>query len=432
MTLFGRARSFGLVLVIALAVAACSNDGGGGDEPANEEPERTYGTADAEALVLDASAGPSGMSLLEDTSGPQTLYQFTSAKDRVDTLTGFGTTGGYAQHFSVEAGTTAPKPAKPLNATAFDSENLIFEDNDGATEALDWLRDNPNPQLEDVKIEDASELGEGAFLQISKTSDGFTTYGYIWRVDNAILLAGAQSPSSTPDKEELLSLAEDMSAAVASAEPTGEALELPPSPEPGDVVFEDDFEKEGEWDLVFPTDPPGRPLSRYVNGRFELGIDGAGARWNDTTEFKDKALHEIGDAIVEIDAEEIEGDTARWGVMCRLEKGGGWYLSVIGADGFAGVFRATAPDRPLNFLSVIPESAEVRDAVAAGQHKIRLDCAGDPIARLSLYVNDELITEALDDDPLGPGAVGLWVESQGAATSVQFDNFLVSEGAAQG
>lgn len=422
-----RARLAVLLAVAAIAAVACSDGGGGGGGEAEETEaaQRTYGTADAEELVLGDADAPQDMELVTATSGPTTVYQFTGDEDRVETLTGLGTTGGFARHFSVDQ-SAEPTPTKDLKATVLDSETLIFDDAEGAAEAVSWIRDNPNPILEEVEVEEV-DLGDGGFLQTATSKDGYSGTTYFWSVDNALILVGTQSPSGSTDADELLTIAQQVDTQIESVEPTGEDLDIVETPEPGEVIFEDDFEEKGEWELSFPEDPPGSGLSKYVDGMFQLGISAAGGRWNDTTEFDDAELANIGDAIVEADVSGIEGDTARWGLMCRIGQDEGWYLFVVDDKGFAGIFRAGSMQEPQAALAVVPESSILVDAAGGGEHHLRADCTGDSLARLSLYVNDEAIVEAYDDDALPPGGVGMWIESQEKEASARFDNLTVSE-----
>lgn len=419
-----RSHALALLTIAALVTSACS---GGEEGEAVEEPQARFGTADAELLVLAESDAPNDMTLMTEISGPQTLYQFAGDPERVETLRGFGTDGGYLQQFTVEYSDVGSfSPSKVADATTLYSEVLIFDDNEGAAEALTYLNETPNPTLEDVEYEDVAEFGDGAFLQTSSSGD-FGNAGYYWLVDNALVSLIAQRQGGKPDADELLEVAQELSEIVAAADATGEELDLPTAPVPGEVIFEDDFEAKGDWTLVMEGDPPGSNLSRYVDGALQVGIDGPGGRWHDTTELDDGSLKQIGDVVVEVDAELQEGDTARWGLMCDVVSEGGFYLFVIGADGFAGIFSATSPNQPLDALAVVSESEALQDQIEQGQHHIRADCAGDPIARLGLYVNDEVVLEAYDDDPLPEGAVGMWIESQDTPSSALYDNLVISD-----
>jgi hypothetical protein len=82
---------------------------------------------------------------------------------------------------------------------------------------------------------------------------------------------------------------------------------------------------------------------------------------------------------------------------------------------------------PFDVLATVRADPAVHSAADGGSHRLRADCAGDPIARLALYVDDRLVLDAFDDDPLAPGAIGMWVESRDAPTAVTFDGLLVSE-----
>jgi hypothetical protein len=234
----------------------------------------------------------------------------------------------------------------------------------------------------------------------------------------------AETIAGKPNQKELRRLAASVDEAIAIAEPLRESLSVPGSAQPGSPLFEQTFDRAALRQRTFATEPAG--MSRYVDGGFQIGTDSSGGRYRDTSEFNDDALMDIGDGIVEADVELVQGSSVRWGLQCRIDDEGAFYLFLVGSDGYAAIFRANSFSDPFHALAEVQNDDAIRQAVASGRHHLRADCMGDDIARLGFHLNGELFLEAYDDDPILPGAAGMWIESREGPAAALFDNFKVS------
>jgi hypothetical protein len=73
---------------------------------------------------------------------------------------------------------------------------------------------------------------------------------------------------------------------------------------------------------------------------------------------------------------------------------------------------------------LFPPNEEVAGGVS-GEHNLRGICMGSPIARLTLYVNDQKLVDAYDDDAIEAGGAGFAASSPPPGGSVLFDDFLL-------
>jgi hypothetical protein len=439
-----RAAVLALCMSIFL-VAGCSDSGGGsddGDDPqeaeksAQEEP--LFGTADLENLVLADTAGPEGLELDENASGPISLFGYVPDEARVTAAEEAGFQLGYAKEWlaTPPSPTEAAKPTGEFKATRFISEAGLFETADGASEALAFFKENGNPDATDRTSEDVPDLGEEAYASVTTFDDPeqvTTNYAYQWRVHNALglmIVTTNDTVKKGPSEEDMLAKAQELAALMEEAEPTGEAMDLPPEPTPGEVLFEDDFsdEKVG-WTIgSFPGEPPGS-VTEYANGQLKLAVDSqtGGGRFDDTGEIG-KELADFTDTIIEVDAENAGGqEDAGWGIVCREQKGKTFYAFIVQGNGRIHVVKGLAPDLPFAFFLSTSTSDELAQTLGE-PHTLRADCVGDDITRLTLYINDEKVAEGFDDDPFPSGAAGLWAESPPeVGAEVLYDNFSVTE-----
>lgn len=132
-----------------------------------------------------------------------------------------------------------------------------------------------------------------------------------------------------------------------------------------------------------------------------------------------------GDVQVEVDARKISGSRYdEFGVLCRYvensDSTSSYYYFAIAADGLGVIYKVdhdqqslVISDPPQNRSDVIHPDNQV--------NRIRADCIGD---RLTLYVNGEILTDAIDPS-FGSGDVGLRADSESGETEIRFDNFVV-------
>ena len=131
----------------------------------------------------------------------------------------------------------------------------------------------------------------------------------------------------------------------------------------------------------------------------------------------------IDDTIIEVDATPMTGDVPEkeltaWGIVCRALDYDNYYTIGIQVDGRPAIWRLQNDE----WTEIATGRAS--DAVRRGNaiNHLRADCVGD---KLSLYVNGRRVIEA-EDSELKAGQVGLFVDDNGEAIEILFDNFLVS------
>jgi hypothetical protein len=191
------------------------------------------------------------------------------------------------------------------------------------------------------------------------------------------------------------------------------------------VLYEDDFQGERSFD-VGETRTTGVALSRYAAGGFLMGLDRPGVRWHETSELRGDQLESMNDTVVDVVSERVQGRDARWGPMCRVVGNAGFYLFVVGEEGYAGIFASVGRSEPFDVLAEVQRSPIVREAIENGPHRLRATCIGDPIATLAFDVNGTPVLRAYDDDPRPRGSAGLWVESPTVPAAVLFDDLLIA------
>ncbi len=427
-----------LLLCLLLTGAACNGDEekpteGDGTPEAQTAP---FGSADLEDMVL--AEAPEGLELDENAAGPETVYGAFSDEPRIQAATDAGFELGYLHDFVNPSADPSGAPSKPvgdLNTTRVVSEATLFSSSEGASEAIAFQQDHGNPQAAEREAEPLEELGDEAFFSRSVFQDPgqppLYSFAYVWRVDNAIGLLAVQSPKDSteggPAEADMQALAEELATQMSDLEPTGEDLDIPAQATPGTVLFEDDFSDQNVgWELHFPGEPPGS-ASSYVQEQFQVTLDEAGGgRFNDTGEIS-KEYADFTDVSVEADVENAGAPESGWGLICREQKGETYYAFVLTGEGRVNIVESVAPTEPFAFLASLGPDEELASTFSEPHH-MRADCVGDDITRLSLYVNDELVAEGLDDDPLTSGAAGMWTESPPeVGAKVLFDNFAVKE-----
>ena len=122
---------------------------------------------------------------------------------------------------------------------------------------------------------------------------------------------------------------------------------------------------------------------------------------------------------MEVDAHEAAGpDDNLFGMICRYQEANNFYPSAIGGNGYAGITKRTGGQ-----VLVISNPLLTRSpAVIRGQESnhLRAICKGN---KLSLYVNDQLVAQATENDFQG-GDVGLLASAGNqAGVEIHFTNF---------
>jgi tetratricopeptide (TPR) repeat protein len=137
------------------------------------------------------------------------------------------------------------------------------------------------------------------------------------------------------------------------------------------------------------------------------------------------------DVRVEVQARKQTGanDNNIFGVMCRVQGTGGngqFYAFLISSDGYYGIGKTETDSEGNNtFVLINAEKMFYSSVISQGENnnKIAAICDGD---RLALFVNDQLLAEATDDD-FGSGQVGMFIGTftGDSGASIFFDDFAV-------
>jgi hypothetical protein len=131
---------------------------------------------------------------------------------------------------------------------------------------------------------------------------------------------------------------------------------------------------------------------------------------------------ELGDTVVEVDVARNSGpDTGYFGLVCRHQDAGHYYLLVIGPDGYYGIGK-----KDLGQLTFLKEGRAPSEILRPGGeiNRVRVDCLSN---RLALYVNGTILVEA-QDASYGAGDIGLVVGTrEREGLEVIFDNFAAYE-----
>lgn len=187
------------------------------------------------------------------------------------------------------------------------------------------------------------------------------------------------------------------------------AAALPPG-----VLFADDFSNPvSGWDVRNEADA----ITDYRDGEFVIFVGKI------NTTLWSTANRSMTDLSVDVNARQVAGtDDNLFGIICRYQDAQNFYRFVIGGNGFAGITK-----RANGQVSVLSGQALTRsDAVNRGlaTNHLRAVCNGD---QLTLYVNDQLVSQVTDDE-FPSGEFGLLASSGNVpGTEIHFDDSLVTQ-----
>jgi catechol 2,3-dioxygenase-like lactoylglutathione lyase family enzyme len=184
------------------------------------------------------------------------------------------------------------------------------------------------------------------------------------------------------------------------------------SPEPGQVLFQDDFSRASSgWDRY---DESGHRAA-YLDGGYQVRVDSPNSlSWG-------RPRFDLGDVRLEVDAQVVEGplDNAL-GLVCRYQDPDNFTFFLISSDGFSGIGSVRDGVRTLiTGEAMLPNEWIVQGHAA---NHLRADCVG---TRLALWVNGVLSNEVNASG--GPsGDVGVIVGTYAEpGVDVRFDNFNI-------
>lgn len=181
----------------------------------------------------------------------------------------------------------------------------------------------------------------------------------------------------------------------------------------GGVLYQDDFRNpQSGWGMLLDGNAG---VAGYSNEAYHIYVKSPNVNlWaHPGLDFKDVQ--------VEADTLTFNGPTEnRMGLVCRMQDDANFYYFVISDDGYYAIGKVK--DGEWSLL----ETDEMRphEAILTGRHSnhLRADCIENLFA---LYVNDQLVGSAADDDFIH-GDVGVLAGSFNTpGVDVYFDNFMV-------
>jgi tetratricopeptide (TPR) repeat protein len=214
------------------------------------------------------------------------------------------------------------------------------------------------------------------------------------------------------------------------------------SPDPEDIEVIEELVDELAYEMLpFIADREGRiyadDFSTPANGGWYGNGDGLGLAYfnqqgyriavpiGDTAVWANNSVW-VNDARIEVDAKLIGGSEDNlFGILCRFEDNGNFYVLVVSSDGYYGIGRRVNGG-PLEPAAEGQGQLKLTDRIKTGEeiNHISASCIG---SKISLSVNGHKLIE-VDDIGISAGASGLFVatyDPQG--TDIMFDNFEVYE-----
>lgn len=126
---------------------------------------------------------------------------------------------------------------------------------------------------------------------------------------------------------------------------------------------------------------------------------------------------------IEVQAQKLVGpEDNDYGIVCRFQDGGNYYAFLYSSDGYYGIVKVKDHQYQMLTSSSMQFSPLILGKDSTNQ--LRADCVG---AILSMYVNNSMIAQTVDDD-FESGKVGLIAGSfKSPGVAILFDNFVVSQ-----
>jgi hypothetical protein len=208
----------------------------------------------------------------------------------------------------------------------------------------------------------------------------------------------------------LLTLA--LSALACSVPQLGEIVGTSAPALPNNVLFQDDFsDPSSGWDSVTAAEG----ITDYADGVYRIFVNTI-----NSDVWANPGL-EFSDVRVEVDASKAGGDDDNdFGLICRYLDPENFYFLIVSSDGYYGIGKVAGGQQELiGSESMLPSELILQGGAT---NRLRADCLG---SKLSLYVNDQFLTQVEDAD-FTSGDVGLIAGSIASpGVDIHFDNFRV-------
>jgi hypothetical protein len=189
----------------------------------------------------------------------------------------------------------------------------------------------------------------------------------------------------------------------------------PADVQPGARLYADDFsDPPGGWGI---WNRDGASVA-YYEGGLRILVNAP------QYDFWSVAGQQFADAQIEVDAARIGGpENNSFGIICRYQDKGNFYMLVASSDGYYGI--AKMLDGAYSMIGA-QQLQYTGSAIASGEavNHLRADCVG---SKLRLYANGQLLMET-EDSTFSAGDVGVIAGAyhlQGV--DILFDNFEVKK-----
>lgn len=191
-----------------------------------------------------------------------------------------------------------------------------------------------------------------------------------------------------------------------------QALRGSSTPEPGDVLFQDNFaDPDSGWNRIATM----QGETDYADGVYRIFVN------EPNLDIWSMPGKDFQDVRVEVDALKVGGERDnRFGIICRATQPDSFYTFIISSDGYYGIGKIKGQEYTL----IENDSLQPSEAILKGAalNHLRADCIGDT---LTFYVNGEKLAQVRDAE-FPRGDVGLIAGTyQNAGTDIRFDNFIV-------
>ncbi len=179
----------------------------------------------------------------------------------------------------------------------------------------------------------------------------------------------------------------------------------------GNILFKDDFsDPSSGWET---WNEPSGSMVAYQNGGLRIYIA------EKQYDFWSRPGKRVSNVRLEVDAIKLGGpDDNDFGLICRYQDRDNFYAFLASSDGYAGILKVKEGKYTAIGGSQMTYSESIRRGAA--QNQLRADCNG---LGLALYVNGQLVVEAMDQE-FQTGEIGL-IAGTGeiAGADLYFDNF---------
>lgn len=190
-------------------------------------------------------------------------------------------------------------------------------------------------------------------------------------------------------------------------------LTIAPTPAPGTMIYQDDFENpDSGWNVW--NEESGSNVA-YRDGGLRFFIN------EPQYDYWSRPGKRMDDVLIEVDAAKLSGpDDNDFGIICRFRDRDNFYAFLISSDGYGGILKVKDGNYEMISAPTMQYQEIIRRGVA-GNH-LAAACIGPA---LTFFVNDERILSASDTDHTS-GEFGLMVGSyMTPGVDVFFDNFKV-------